>query len=109
MSCNHVHPTREAVYDATVAEMPPLALRTIYQPLNDLTDMGEIQARDLGTGWARFDPNVYDHHDLVCEVCGWVAVVYLDASGIDLSRRQLVGFEMDGVDIVFRGRCARCR
>ena len=53
---NGVHPTAEAVYAAAKDEMPVLSLKTVYQTLNDLAAMGEIQLLDLGTGSARFDP-----------------------------------------------------
>ena len=53
--------------------MPTISLRTVYQTLNDLSEMGEILHLDLGTGSARFDANVEEpHHHLVCEGCGLV-------------------------------------
>ena len=58
--------------------MPSISLRTVYQTLNDLAEMGEIQALDLGTGSTRFDPNIDEHHHLVCERCGLVRDVALD-------------------------------
>ncbi|HEX9258206.1 MAG TPA: transcriptional repressor, partial [Acidimicrobiales bacterium] len=79
---NHAHPTAEWVYAAAVAEMPSISLRTVYQTLNDLAAMGELQALDLGTGSARFDPNVDDHHHLVCSRCGSVRDVYLRPTGL---------------------------
>ena len=62
----------EAVYEAVSAEMPTISLRTVYQTLNDLAAMGEIQAIDLGTGSARFDLHNDPHHHLVCESCGTI-------------------------------------
>jgi hypothetical protein len=53
-----VHPTAEAVFAAARATMPTLALKTVYQTLNDLAAMGELQPLDLGTGATRFDANV---------------------------------------------------
>src|SRR3954468_24953902 len=75
---NDLHPTAEAVHAVVTAEMPSVSLRTVYQVLNDLAQMGEIQALDLGTGAARFDPNVDAHHHLVCTSCGKVRDVYLE-------------------------------
>ncbi|HUS62565.1 MAG TPA: transcriptional repressor, partial [Acidimicrobiales bacterium] len=60
-----VHPSAETIYDRARVEMPTISLRTVYQTLNDLTEMGEIQALDLGTGAARFDPNTAVHHHMV--------------------------------------------
>jgi Fe2+ or Zn2+ uptake regulation protein len=106
---NIEHPTADAVYAAAVAEMPSISLRTVYQTLNDLATMGEINALDLGTGSGRFDPNVDDHHHLVCEVCGTVRDVEIDISALVLPARARQGFAVDATEVVFRGRCPACR
>jgi len=105
---NDQHPTAEAVHAALQAEMPSISLRTVYQTLNDLRAMGEIGQLDLGTGSARFDPNVDAHHHLVCEVCGTITDVYADFDGVRLPRARLDGFEVSSTEIVFRGRCVAC-
>jgi Fe2+ or Zn2+ uptake regulation protein len=104
-----VHPTAEAVYAVAAAEMPSISLRTVYQTLNDLAAMGEIQTLDVGTGSTRFDPNISDHHHLVCDRCGTVRDVELDTSALRLPAGVLDGFGVGRVDVVFRGRCAACR
>jgi Fe2+ or Zn2+ uptake regulation protein len=106
---NEQHPTAEAVYATASAEMPSISLRTVYQTLNDLAEMGEIQSLDLGTGSARFDPNVSDHHHLVCDDCGAIQDVYVDTSGLEVPRHGTGGFRIERTEMVFRGRCARCR
>jgi Fe2+ or Zn2+ uptake regulation protein len=105
---NHTHPTAEALYAAAVVEMPSISLRTVYQTLNDLAEMGEIHALELGTGSARFDPNVGDHHHLVCEGCGAVRDVAVDTSALAPPAEGSEGFAVRAVDVVFRGRCAAC-
>jgi Fe2+ or Zn2+ uptake regulation protein len=105
---NAAHPTAEVVYAAAAAEMPSISLRTVYQTLNDLADMGEIQHLDLGTGSYRFDPNVDDHHHLVCEACGLIRDVSVDTSVLALPPDVLDGFAVRTVDVVVRGRCAAC-
>jgi Fur family peroxide stress response transcriptional regulator len=107
---NDQHPTAEAVHAAVVAELPMVSLRTVYQALHDLADLGELQVLDLGTGAARFDPNVDAHHHLVCTTCGKVRDVYaddLDAVRVPDGSRQ--GFDVDRAEVVFRGRCESCR
>ena len=103
------HPTAEAVYDAVSASMPTISLRTVYQTLNDLAAMGEVQSLDLGTGSARFDPNLDTHHHLVCEDCGRVIDIYADASGVRVPGAQRHGFTITTTEVVFRGRCPECR
>lgn len=106
---NAAHPTAEVVYATALADTPAISLRTVYQTLNDLAEMGEIQSLDLGTGSARFDPNVDDHHHLVCDACGVIQDVYVDTSGIEVPGHGLGGFRIESTEMVFRGRCARCR
>ena len=106
---NDRHPTAEWVHQQARAEMPTISLKTVYQTLNDLAAMGEIQALDLGTGSARFDPNVGHHHHLVCDRCG--RLVAFDDPGLErainrVSRR--LGVRVDHHEVVLRGACEDC-
>jgi Fur family peroxide stress response transcriptional regulator len=103
------HPTAETVYAAAVAEQPTLSLRTVYQTLNDLAAMGEIQALDLGTGSARFDPNVSAHHHLVCVECGKVRDIKADYGHLRVPAGQCQGFSIGAAEVVFRGLCEACK
>jgi Fur family peroxide stress response transcriptional regulator len=105
---NPQHPTAESVYDDVSAEMPTISLRTVYQTLNDLASMGELVQLDLGTGSARFDPNLDGHHHLVCDRCGRVLDVEVDTSAMRMSLAERQGFTIDATQIVFRGTCADC-
>jgi Fe2+ or Zn2+ uptake regulation protein len=102
-----VHPTAESVYAEAVGEMPTISLRTVYQTLNDLTAMGEIQQLDLGTGSARFDPNTDGHHHLVCTRCGKVRDLYADFPAVRVPKGRH-GFTVTSTEIVFRGVCEEC-
>ncbi|MGD9702129.1 MAG: Fur family transcriptional regulator [Acidimicrobiia bacterium] len=105
---NQVHPSADALFDVAQAEMPGISLRTVYQTLNDLTAMGEVRPLTLGSGATRFDPNVADHHHLVCDRCGVVRDV--DVAGADVLSpdQSLAGFSIEATQIVFRGVCADC-
>ncbi|MCU1485721.1 MAG: transcription regulator Fur family [Actinomycetia bacterium] len=99
------HPTAESVHATVTAAMPSVSLRTVYQVLNDLASMGEINALDLGLGAARFDPNVDTHHHLVCVECGKVRDVYVEPVAVPVTA---LGFTVDSAEVVFRGRCDDC-
>jgi Fe2+ or Zn2+ uptake regulation protein len=105
---NDRHPTAEWIYQRARSEMPTISLKTVYQTLNDLAAMGEIQALDLGTGSARFDPNVGHHHHLVCERCGRTQDIHVDVSGLRLAPRERRDFVVGSAEIVFRGVCSSC-
>jgi Fe2+ or Zn2+ uptake regulation protein len=85
-----------------------MSLKTVYQTLHDLADMGEIHQLDLGTGSSRFDPNVdNEHHHLVCTRCGTV----LDLSvpiDISIAAAEQSGFAIASTEVIFRGLCPDC-
>jgi len=100
------HPTAETIYQTVATDMPSISLKTVYQTLNDLTDMGEIRRLDLGSTATRFDPNLEDHHHLVCDCCGVMIDTYLDASRIELG--ELEGFRPTGTSVFVSGLCEAC-
>ena len=106
---NDEHPSAEAIYAAAQREMPMMSLKTVYQTLIDLAQMGEIQQLDLGTGSSRFDPNVDRHHHLVCTRCGKVRDVYADFTSIEVPPAERQGFALGSAEVVFRGICADCQ
>ena len=104
---NTSHPTAESLFATASAKMPGISLRTVYQTLNELAEMGELQAIDLGEGATRFDPNVDDHHHAICNVCGAISDVHVDRVS-SLRPKGVDGFSVDDVGVVFRGICAAC-
>jgi hypothetical protein len=105
---NDSHPSAEALYAIAAEQMPGISLRTVYQTLNDLAEMGELQSLDLGTGASRFDPNTGEHHHLVCVSCGAVRDVHVaGASGL-APEGGPQGFALEAAHVIFRGRCAEC-
>ena len=104
---NEVHPSAEVLYAQASELMPGISLRTVYQTLNDLAAMGELQLVSLGSGPARFDPNVDDHHHAVCSRCGEVVDVYVtNMSALQVD--GLNGFHPESARLVFSGTCQRC-
>ena len=87
------HPSAEAVHAVASQEMETISLKTVYQTLHDLAELGEIVSLDLGTGMTRFDPNVDDpHHHLVCRRCGSVRDLVARVPRADRSRRGRTRF-----------------
>lgn len=107
----HVHLSAEAVYDRARRILPEISLATVYNTLNELVAMGEVLEISTGEGPKRYDPNTtVAHHHLYCVGCGGLRDV--SPEGLDtlsLSTDERHGFELVGVDIVFRGRCPQCQ
>ena len=104
------HPSAEAVHSAAVREMQTISLKTVYQTLHDLAELGEIASLDLGTGMIRFDPNVDDpHHHLVCRQCGKVRDLVAAFPDLEIPSGADLGFKVGSAEIVFRGLCPECQ
>jgi Fe2+ or Zn2+ uptake regulation protein len=104
-----IHPTAEAVFQEARIRMSTMSLKTVYQTLNDLAVMGEIQMLDLGTGSSRFDPNMDAHHHLVCTTCGRVRDLYADFTSVTVPEEAAQGFSVGTAEVVFRGVCGECQ
>ena len=100
---NVTHPTAEALFEEASKRMPGISLRTVYQTLDELEEMGEVQLMHCDGGAVRFDPNVDEHHHAIDAATGELFDVYVD--NIDSLRAQLpAGFHVENVSIVFHGR-----
>jgi Fe2+ or Zn2+ uptake regulation protein len=105
---NPSHPTAESVYEAVVADVRTVSLKTVYTTLHEMAELGVLRSLDMGTGSRRFDPNVSDHHHLVCDECGSIADLDAEFPGVDLLPDNDHGFVVTAKEIVFRGRCHVC-
>lgn len=103
------HPSAEAVYDLVRIEVPTISLKTVYQTLYELVEMGEVLALDVGTGSVRFDPNVEPHHHLVCQTCGKVRDLHMAFPELSVPPAKTQGYQVGTAEVIFRGRCEECR
>lgn len=106
---NVEHPTVEALYEAARSEMPTISLKTVYQTVHELEDLGEVHLLHVGTGSVRVDPNVeHPHQHMICTQCGRVRDVVVDVAPLSVPVRAREGFAIDDVQVHFRGVCAEC-
>ncbi len=101
------HPTAEQLHARALARMPTLSLRTVYQTLRELVEVGELAALDVGTGATRFDPRVATHQHVVCRDCGAVRDIDIDTSSLT-TPSDAHGFVVSAPEVVFRGLCPQC-
>lgn len=105
----NVHLTADRVRGLARTALPDISLATVYNTLNNMVELGVISEATVDDGPKRFDANVtHDHHHLVCVECATVADVDLSAPPV-IPADQHHGFEVSGVDVIFRGRCPDCR
>ena len=110
MGGDHVHLTAEEVLERARERLPEVSLATVYNTLNELVSMGEVQQVAAGTGPVRYDPNTKDgHHHLVCLECGDLRDVHprgLDV--LELPRSESFGFRIVNREVLFQGYCSGC-
>jgi Fur family ferric uptake transcriptional regulator len=107
---DHVPLTAEAVHAVASEVLPEISLATTYNTLNELVAMGELLEVTAAGGAKRYDPNGRAHQHLICTRCGEIRdVVPTGASELDLAEDERHGYELQNVEIVFRGRCPRCQ
>lgn len=106
---DETHPSAEAVHALASRQMETISLKTVYQTLYDLADLGEIATLDVGTGMTRFDPNVDPHHHLVCRGCGSVRDLVASFPALRIPKGADLGFDVGSAEIVFRGLCPDCQ
>ena len=103
---NMAHPSAESLFEIASKQMPGISLRTVYQTLGELAEMGELQLVDVGDGAKRFDPNMGEHQHFVCDSCGSIHDV--EISSTPKIRGDGAAYEIEEVGVVFHGKCARC-
>lgn len=106
----NVHLSAEVVHQRAQERLPEISLATVYNTLNELVAMGEVLEISAAAGPKRYDPNVrHAHHHLVCTRCGLLQDVQPEGtSSLLLPEDRRHGFEVTGVDVVFRGLCPSC-
>ncbi|MGC8756761.1 MAG: Fur family transcriptional regulator [bacterium] len=104
---NKTHPSAEDVYKHISRRFPSMSFATVYNILNTLTRYGLIKELSIDPDKKRFDPNVHNHHHLMCIRCGKIIDINMDYK-LDLPEEALNGFKLIDNQIVFYGICADC-
>jgi|SRR5579875_159289 len=106
---DHVHLTAEQVHDLARARLPEISRATVYNTLNELVALGEVQVVDVADGPKRYDPNVIAVHDhLVCDRCHAIRDVPRSSPPPSIADDATGGFLVTGVEVTYRGLCPDC-
>ena len=104
------HVTAETLHRRVQERMPGVSLPTVYATLELLEELGLLGRLLTESGAVVYDPNLAEHHHLVCSVCGAIHDVeasFDDGPIMRAARRN--GFAPAAAQVVIRGRCAGCR
>jgi len=103
------HPTAAQTHEALVRELPNLSLGTVYRNLEVLVSEGQIDEVASAGGGVRYDGNPKPHHHFICEACGAIDDLHLQAPP-ELARklRRARGRTAHRIRIDFYGLCEAC-
>jgi len=100
----------EALIERHYTPAPGIAHSSIYRALEALERIGLVVAVRRGQEDARFEwEGDHAHHHLICEACGGVAEVSLDAArSLEQEAQRRHGFTTRVRHLALRGTCAPC-
>lgn len=105
------HATAEFVAAGVREQLGGVSTQTVYDVLRACTDGGLIRRIEPAGSPVRYETRIGDnHHHLVCRTCG--AIVDVDCvvgAAPCLQPEDDHGFLVDEAEVIFWGRCARCR
>jgi Fur family transcriptional regulator, peroxide stress response regulator len=104
------HPTADQIFEEVKDRAPGISRTTVYRVLDTLVNLGITRIVCNPGASARFDPNIEQHHHLVCLQCGKIMDLNDPRlNGLPLPRTQGMGFEITDYTVHFRGTCRNCR
>ena len=98
------HITAEALYDEAVRANMPVALATVYNTLNQLTEAGLLRQIGVNGSKSFFDTNPSEHHHFFLEEEDSLLDIPPTAPLLEKLPRIPEGFEITGVAVVVRLR-----
>jgi Fur family peroxide stress response transcriptional regulator len=104
------HPTADQIFDDVKCRAAGISRTTVYRTLETLMRLGVARMVCSPGASARFDPNVEQHHHLVCLHCG--KMTDLDDTRLNrlpLPNIRAMGFEIKDYTVHFRGACRDCQ
>ena len=108
------HMSAEDVYGFLREQDSEIGLATVYRALDLLSKLGILVQVEFGDGCARYelntsDPNVHQHHHLICIKCKRVIEFeedLLDDLEADIAKKS--GFRILNHEVKFFGYCKDC-
>ncbi len=105
---NKSHPTAEDIYRSVLKKFPTMSFATVYNTLEALKRKGLILELTIDPDKKRFDPDILQHHHIICIRCGKVGDVPDNQSVLNMPKIGIRGFKITKWHIDFHGICKEC-
>lgn len=107
---NHDHPTALAIHKELKRKYPSMSFSTVYNTLNMLEKIGEIQSLHIFDDHLNYDPNVTPHIHFKCSKCENVYDIFFNEDvSIRIPEEEIGDHKIETFELVFRGTCKNCR
>jgi Fur family peroxide stress response transcriptional regulator len=104
----HLHPGANLVFMEARKKTKGLSLSTVYATLHEFSRLGLIKTMEFDQMENRFEGNLEEHVNLVCEKCGRIADYNLPVSPEPLDVIRKTGFMVIETRMEYYGYCADC-
>ena len=103
-----LHPGARSVYDEAKKRKKSLSLSTTYATLNELSRMGIIKTLQFDSMENRYEGNLEEHLNLVCERCGEILDYEVSPVADQQEIAQKTGFSVTDTRLEYYGYCRDC-
>lgn len=105
------HATADELIDDVRGRIGAVSRQAVYDALGILVEKGVVRRIQPARSPARYEDRVGDnHHHLICRGCGQMVDVDCAIGATPcLAAVDDSGYEIDEAEVIFWGRCPRCR
>jgi len=107
---NKTHPSADDIYVSLRRKHPTMSFTTVYNTLETLKELGEIQELTIDQRRLHYDPDITLHHHIMCTQCGHIDDIFADyTQAIQVPEEILRRFHVNGHSVQFYGLCSYCQ
>jgi Fur family transcriptional regulator, peroxide stress response regulator len=107
---NTEHPSALKIHKELRRRYPTLSFSTVYNTLSMLEKIDQVQSLHIYDGFLNYDPNTGPHIHCFCKSCGMISDIMMEGrNDVIIPSKEIEGFQIENVGVVFKGTCTHCK
>lgn len=106
---HRTHPTVDEIYSALSKQIPTLSKTTVYNTLKLLVEKEAVLMLTIDERNSCYDGCTEPHAHFLCAKCCKIYDLPIDDSVLNYDKVSQAGFEVQSVDLYYRGICENCK